>query len=74
MGFVPSNIERSFFVVCVLLTFDLIMSLPFAGLDFLSGCSELLSLKLGLCTNITDKGLFYLTSNCKKIHELDLYR
>ncbi|XWS42358.1 hypothetical protein CRYUN_Cryun16bG0007700 [Craigia yunnanensis] len=44
------------------------------GLEYLSRCSELSCLKLGLCTNISDKGLFYIGSNCTKIHELDLYR
>ncbi|KAE8684090.1 pectinesterase family protein [Hibiscus syriacus] len=44
------------------------------GLEYLSRCSELSCLKLGLCTNISDKGLYYIGSNCKKIHELDLYR
>ncbi|KAL3814660.1 hypothetical protein ACJIZ3_015928 [Penstemon smallii] len=44
------------------------------GLEYLSKCSEILSLKLGLCTNISDKGLFYIASNCKNIRELDLYR
>ncbi|XP_022719462.1 F-box/LRR-repeat protein 3-like isoform X2 [Durio zibethinus] len=44
------------------------------GLEYLSRCSELSCLKLGLCTNISDKGLFYISSSCAKIHELDLYR
>ncbi|KAL8545519.1 hypothetical protein ACS0TY_005609 [Phlomoides rotata] len=44
------------------------------GLKYLSKCSELLSLKLGLCANISDKGLYYIASNCLKIRELDLYR
>ncbi|KAG8390970.1 hypothetical protein BUALT_Bualt01G0138800 [Buddleja alternifolia] len=44
------------------------------GLKYLSACSELLSLKLGLCTNISDKGLSYVASNCVKLRELDLYR
>ncbi|KGN66042.1 F-box/LRR-repeat protein 3 isoform X1 [Cucumis sativus] len=44
------------------------------GLECLSRCSQLLSLKLGLCTNITDKGLIKIGLNCKRIHELDLYR
>ncbi|KAK2637717.1 hypothetical protein Ddye_025512 [Dipteronia dyeriana] len=44
------------------------------GLEYLSRCSKLLCLKLGLCTNISDKGLFYIASNCAKLHELDLYR
>ncbi|XP_057496054.1 F-box/LRR-repeat protein 3-like [Actinidia eriantha] len=45
-----------------------------AGLNYLSKCSELLCLKLGLCVNISDKGLSYIASNCTKIRELDLYR
>ncbi|PSS19616.1 F-box/LRR-repeat protein [Actinidia chinensis var. chinensis] len=45
-----------------------------AGLNYLSECSELLCLKLGLCANISDKGLSYIASNCTKICELDLYR
>ncbi|KAK0600235.1 hypothetical protein LWI29_012931 [Acer saccharum] len=44
------------------------------GLEYLSRCSELLCLKLGLCTDISDKGLFFIASNCAKLHELDLYR
>lgn len=44
------------------------------GLEYLSRCSELSCLKLGLCTNISNKGLSYIGSNCLKIHELDLYR
>lgn len=44
------------------------------GLKYLSRCSELLSLKLGLCSNISDKGLAYIARNCTKISELDLYR
>ncbi|KAH6772529.1 F-box family protein [Perilla frutescens var. hirtella] len=44
------------------------------GLKNLSRCSELVSLKLGLCTNISDKGLSHVASNCLKIQELDLYR
>ncbi|KAG2695674.1 hypothetical protein I3760_07G023700 [Carya illinoinensis] len=44
------------------------------GLKYLSGCSELLCLKLGLCTNISDKGLAYIAFNCTRISELDLYR
>lgn len=44
------------------------------GLEYLSRCSELSCLKLGLCTNISNKGLSYIGFNCLKIHELDLYR
>lgn len=31
-------------------------------------------MKLGLCGNISDKGLSYISSNCSKIRELDLYK
>ncbi|KNA07287.1 hypothetical protein SOVF_173260 [Spinacia oleracea] len=44
------------------------------ALGFLSRCSELKLLKVGLCDNISEKGLFYIASNCSKICELDLYR
>ncbi|KAK9735487.1 hypothetical protein RND81_04G208700 [Saponaria officinalis] len=44
------------------------------ALGFLSRCVKLKSLKLGLCNNISDKGLSYLASKCKDITELDLYR
>ncbi|CAM8965842.1 unnamed protein product [Rhodiola kirilowii] len=44
------------------------------GLSYLSKCSELGSLKLGLCANISDRGLSSIASNCSKIYELDLYR
>ncbi|GAB2218690.1 hypothetical protein Drorol1_Dr00001917 [Drosera rotundifolia] len=44
------------------------------ALGYLSMCSELVCLKLGLCTSISDKGLFFIASNCSKIRELDLYR
>ncbi|XP_057962744.1 F-box/LRR-repeat protein 3 [Malania oleifera] len=44
------------------------------GLNYLSRCSELLCLKLGLCENISDKGLFYVASNCIKLRDVDLYR
>ena len=43
------------------------------GLDNLSKCSELRCLKLGICSDISDKGLSYIASHCK-IKELDLYR
>ncbi|KAL7003119.1 hypothetical protein U1Q18_004276 [Sarracenia purpurea var. burkii] len=45
-----------------------------SGLNCLSKCSELLCLKLGLCINISDKGLSFIASNGTKIRELDLYR
>ncbi|XP_051114758.1 F-box/LRR-repeat protein 3 [Andrographis paniculata] len=44
------------------------------GLKYLSKCTELKSLKLGLCMNITDKGLSYIASNCFEIREMDVYR
>ncbi|WCJ26910.1 F-box family protein [Euphorbia peplus] len=44
------------------------------GLECLTGCSRLISLKLGLCTNISDKGLSYIASHCPNLLELDLYR
>ncbi|KAH9755357.1 ubiquitin-protein ligase [Citrus sinensis] len=44
------------------------------GLEYLSRCSELLFLKLGLCENISDKGLFNIASNCLRIQGLDLYK
>ncbi|GKV32004.1 hypothetical protein SLEP1_g40646 [Rubroshorea leprosula] len=43
------------------------------GLEYMSNCSGLKCLKLGICTNVSDKGLFSIGSNCPKIHELDLY-
>lgn len=49
-------------------------SCSFAGLEFVSRCSELIELKLGLCQKISDQGLFHIGSNCKKLQELDLYR
>ncbi|XP_062183086.1 F-box/LRR-repeat protein 3-like [Phragmites australis] len=45
-----------------------------AALQHLARCSELLVLKLGLCSSISDKGLAYISSNCGKLVELDLYR
>ncbi|ERM95580.1 F-box/LRR-repeat protein 3 [Amborella trichopoda] len=44
------------------------------GLKSLSNCSELICLKIGICLNITDKGLSYVGSSCSKLRELDLYR
>jgi F-box/leucine-rich repeat protein 2/20 len=40
----------------------------------LAKCSELLVLKLGLCSSISDKGLAFISSSCGKLIELDLYR
>lgn len=45
-----------------------------SGLEYISKCSNLLRLKLGLCTNISDKGMFHIGSKCSKLLELDLYR
>jgi F-box/leucine-rich repeat protein 2/20 len=44
------------------------------GLEYISKCSNLQRLKLGLCTNISDKGIFHIGSKCSKLLELDLYR
>ncbi|KAJ1417153.1 Leucine-rich repeat [Sesbania bispinosa] len=44
------------------------------ALKYLSRCSELVRLKLGLCTNISDIGLAHIAYNCPKMTELDLYR
>ncbi|XP_060219280.1 F-box/LRR-repeat protein 3 isoform X1 [Lycium barbarum] len=44
------------------------------GLSYLSKCTKLVCLKLGLCINITDKGLYAIARNCREIRELDLYR
>ncbi|CAL1407569.1 unnamed protein product [Linum trigynum] len=45
-----------------------------SGLECLSRCSRLVSLKLGLCFTISDKGLSYIAANCSELCELDLYR
>ncbi|KAF2530350.1 hypothetical protein F2Q70_00032298 [Brassica cretica] len=44
------------------------------GLEYISKCSNLIRLKLGLCANISDKGIFHIGSKCSKLLELDLYR
>ncbi|KAG0472165.1 hypothetical protein HPP92_016711 [Vanilla planifolia] len=44
------------------------------ALQCLSQCSELVVLKLGLCTKITCEGLASIGSNGKMLEELDLYR
>ncbi|XVE62090.1 hypothetical protein DITRI_Ditri06bG0091700 [Diplodiscus trichospermus] len=44
------------------------------GLKYISRCSKLSNLKLGICLNITDEGLIYISSGCSKLLELDLYR
>ncbi|ESR45203.1 F-box/LRR-repeat protein 3 [Citrus sinensis] len=44
------------------------------GLKSISRCSKLSSLKLGICSNITDEGLTHVGSTCSTLKELDLYR
>ncbi|XP_037433159.1 F-box/LRR-repeat protein 3 isoform X1 [Triticum urartu] len=44
------------------------------ALHHLAKCSELLILKLGLSSSISDKGLGFISSKCGKLVELDLYR
>ncbi|KAE9603152.1 putative leucine-rich repeat domain, L domain-containing protein [Lupinus albus] len=44
------------------------------GLRSISRCSRLSSLKVGICLNITDRGLAYIGKCCSKLKELDLYR
>ncbi|KAM1855711.1 hypothetical protein ACFX15_005655 [Malus domestica] len=44
------------------------------GLKYISRCSKLRSLKLGICLNVTDDGLTHVGSGCPKLKELDLYR
>ncbi|CAB82288.1 putative protein [Arabidopsis thaliana] len=44
------------------------------GLKSISSCLSLSSLKLGICLNITDKGLSYIGMGCSNLRELDLYR
>ncbi|KAK7260038.1 hypothetical protein RIF29_25758 [Crotalaria pallida] len=44
------------------------------GLKSISRCSRLSSLKVGICLNITDRGLAYVGMCCSKLKELDLYR
>ena len=46
----------------------------FAGLKSISRCSKLLTLKLGICSNITDDGLTHVANGCSELKELDLYR
>ncbi|KAJ4968632.1 hypothetical protein NE237_015333 [Protea cynaroides] len=45
-----------------------------AGLEQLSRCLELVCLKLGLCANISDKGLIQIGYKCRNLLKLDLYR
>ncbi|KAH9305577.1 hypothetical protein KI387_009981, partial [Taxus chinensis] len=44
------------------------------GLKFMSRCSKLTTLKLGICQNISDEGLKYIGAHCSNLRELDLYR
>lgn len=44
------------------------------GLESISRCTKLSSLKLGICLNITEKGLSHIGTCCSKLKELDLYR
>ncbi|CAN7113369.1 unnamed protein product [Brassica rapa subsp. narinosa] len=44
------------------------------GLKSISSCRSLSSLKLGICLNITDRGLSYIGMGCSNLRELDLYR
>ncbi|XP_022767835.1 F-box/LRR-repeat protein 3-like [Durio zibethinus] len=44
------------------------------GLKYISRCSKLSNLKLGICHNITDEGLIDIGRGCPKLLELDLYR
>lgn len=44
------------------------------GLKYISRCSKLSNLKLGICLNITDSGLIHISRSCSKLLELDLYR
>ncbi|GLJ38502.1 hypothetical protein SUGI_0784590 [Cryptomeria japonica] len=44
------------------------------GLESLSRCSELITLKLGFCPNISDEGIIQIGACCSNLQELDLYR
>ncbi|KAL9398900.1 hypothetical protein Peur_007861 [Populus x canadensis] len=44
------------------------------GLKSISKCSKLSSLKIGICLNISDKGLSHIGMKCSKLADLDLYR
>ncbi|KAK4274877.1 hypothetical protein QN277_018043 [Acacia crassicarpa] len=44
------------------------------GLESIARCSKLCFLRLGMCLNVTDKGLSYIGSSCSKLTALDLYR
>ncbi|KAH9309817.1 hypothetical protein KI387_037728, partial [Taxus chinensis] len=44
------------------------------GLESLSRCSELITLKLGFCPNISDEGIIHIGAHCSNLQEIDLYR
>ncbi|XP_057808232.1 F-box/LRR-repeat protein 3-like [Salvia miltiorrhiza] len=44
------------------------------GLKSISSCSQLSSIKLGICLNITDEGPTQIGLSCSKLKEIDLYR
>ncbi|GLJ15214.1 hypothetical protein SUGI_0248700 [Cryptomeria japonica] len=44
------------------------------GLESLARCSELTTLKLGFCPNISDEGIIHIGARCSNLQELDLYR
>jgi hypothetical protein len=44
------------------------------GLKALARCSELSSLKIGICLKISDEGLSHIGRSCPKLREIDLYR
>nr|ADE76629.1 unknown [Picea sitchensis] len=44
------------------------------GLKSLSKCSELVTLKLGFCPNISNEGIAHIGARCSYLQELDLYR
>jgi F-box/leucine-rich repeat protein 2/20 len=71
--YVNSNL-RLCFRYCHLWYLTVFCSVGTAGLEYISKCSNLQRLKLGLCTNISDKGIFHIGSKCSKLLELDLYR
>ncbi|KAI4365541.1 hypothetical protein MLD38_021518 [Melastoma candidum] len=44
------------------------------GLEYISRCTRIKVLKLGICLNITDRGLSCIGASCPELIELDLYR
>lgn len=44
------------------------------GLKSISRCSELITLNLGLCLNISAEGIIHIGACCSNLQELDLYR